>query len=55
MRLGLSPEHFASRYGLPPDMVRAWEAGRTKPDPAALALLRVIEREPEAAARALAD
>ena len=54
-RLGLSQDVFAHRYGLPLDLVRTWEAGRTKPDAAAMALLRVIEREPEAAARALAD
>jgi putative transcriptional regulator len=54
-RLGLSVEDFARRYGLPLETVRAWEAGSLKPDAAAKALLRVIDREPEAAARALAE
>jgi putative transcriptional regulator len=54
-RLGLSQEAFAHRYGLPLEMVQAWERGRTKPDAAATALLKVIEQEPEIAARVLAD
>jgi putative transcriptional regulator len=53
-RTGLSVEDFADRYGLPLETVKAWEDGSLKPDAAAKALLRVIEREPEAAARAFA-
>ncbi|GIL02696.1 MAG: transcriptional regulator [Alphaproteobacteria bacterium] len=52
-RLGLSQPAFAARFGLPVGTVRDWEQGRAVPDQAARVLLRVIEREPEAVARAL--
>jgi len=39
---------------IPLGTLRDWEQGRREPDAAALAYLRVIEREPEAVARALA-
>ena len=51
---GLSQEQFAARYRVPVGTLRDWEQGRREPDAAALAYLRVIEREPEAVARALA-
>jgi putative transcriptional regulator len=51
---GLSQEQFAARYRIPVGTLRDWEQARTGPDAAALAYLRVIEREPEAVARALA-
>lgn len=46
-RLGLTQEQFAWNYALDVSAVRNWEADRRKPDPAALAYLRVIERLPE--------
>ncbi|MFC0387231.1 helix-turn-helix domain-containing protein [Muricoccus vinaceus] len=49
----LSQPAFASRYGIPLKTLRGWEQGQRVPDATALAYLRVIEREPEAAARAL--
>ena len=52
-RLGMTQEQFARTYRLPLGTVRDWEQGRTRPDAPALALLAVIEREPEAARRAL--
>ena len=52
-RMKLSQAAFAARYGLLPATVRDWEQDRRKPDRAATVLLRVIEREPEAVARAL--
>jgi putative transcriptional regulator len=52
-RLGMTQEQFAHAYRLPVGTVRDWEQGRTRPDAPALALLAVIEREPEAARRAL--
>ena len=53
-RLRLSQEQFAHRYGFTPARIRDWEQGRSKPDGAVRAYLLVIEREPEAVARALA-
>ncbi len=53
-RLRLSQDEFARRYGFTPARIRDWEQGRSKPDGAVRAYLLVIEREPEAVARALA-
>lgn len=52
-RSGLTQEGFAERFRIPIGTLRDWEQGRREPDAAALAYLRVIEREPEAVARAL--
>jgi len=52
-RLGMTQEQFAQTYQLPLGTVRDWEQGRTRPDAPAMALLAVIEHEPEAARRAL--
>lgn len=52
-RLGMTQEQFARTFHLPLGTVRDWEQGRTRPDAPALALLAVIDREPEAARRAL--
>ena len=52
---GLSQAAFAARYHVPVGTLRDWEQQRRTPDAAALAYLRVIEREPEAVARALAE
>jgi DNA-binding XRE family transcriptional regulator len=54
-RLGLSQDEFAVRFGLDAASLRNWEQGRTRPDRAVRALLKVIEREPEAVERALAS
>jgi putative transcriptional regulator len=53
-RQKLSQAAFAARYGLSKGTVRDWEQDRRSPDRAAIVLLRVIDREPEAVARALA-
>jgi putative transcriptional regulator len=53
-KLGMTQEEFAIRYGLTLARVRDWEQGRSAPDGAARAYLRVIEKEPEAVDRALA-
>ena len=53
-RFGLSQEQFASRFGLPLDMVRGWENRTLVPDAAARTLLRVIWGEPEAVRRVVA-
>jgi putative transcriptional regulator len=52
-RLGMTQEQFATIYCLPLGTVRDWEQGRTRPDAPALALLAVIDREPEIVRRAL--
>ncbi|HEY8883885.1 MAG TPA: helix-turn-helix domain-containing protein [Chloroflexota bacterium] len=52
-RLGLSQEAFAARYHLSLRTVQEWEQRRRVPEGPARVLLQVIEREPEAAARAL--
>lgn len=54
-RLQRTQEQFAATFDLPVSTVRDWEQGRTQPDRAARALLRIIEREPEAALRAVAS
>ena len=50
-----SPKEFAARFGIPARTLEGWEQGRRQPDPSAIVLLRVIERNPEAVERALAD
>ena len=53
-RLQMTQEIFAASIGVPVATVRNWEQSRTVMDPAARSLLRVLEREPAAALRALA-
>ncbi len=50
----LTVEEFAERYGLPVDVLRAWEDGTAQPDAVAEAFLLAIAREPEVIAKALA-
>jgi putative transcriptional regulator len=45
---------FAKAIGVPVETVRNWEPARNGMDPAVRSLLRVAEREPAAALRALA-
>lgn len=49
----LSQEAFAKRFGFTGAAVREWEQGRRKPGRTARVLLTLIDREPEAVARAL--
>ena len=53
-RLKLTQKTFAAAIGVPQATVQNWEQHRVRPDPAARALLIILEREPEAALRALA-
>jgi DNA-binding transcriptional regulator YiaG len=52
-RQGLSQHEFAARYGIPLATLRAWEQDLVQPDPVALVLLIVIDRQPDAVLRAL--
>ena len=54
--MNLSQLEFAQRFGIRLDTVRSWEESDADiEDPAALALLQVIESEPEAVARVFAQ
>jgi putative transcriptional regulator len=53
-KLKLTQAQFARRFRVPLGTLRDWEQGRREPDAPAVALLRIIEREPAAATRALA-
>ena len=54
LRLGLSQEAFAARFGFTVDTIRQYESHRRNPTGPARTLLRVIAREPDAVIRALA-
>lgn len=54
-KLGMTQEGFASTFGLNVDTVKQWERGRRSPRGPERTLLRVIEREPDAVRRALAQ
>ena len=47
-------KEFAARFGFSVKNVQNWEQGLRRPEGPARAYLHVIEREPEAVARALA-
>ena len=51
--LGLTQEEFAARFHIPLGTLRDWEQGKTQPDQAARAYLRVIARNPKAVVEAL--
>ena len=50
---GLSQAKFAQRYGFPLETLKKWEQKTRRPNGAALVLLRVIERDPDAVEAAL--
>ena len=51
--LHLTQEEFAARFRIPLGTLRDWEQGKTQPDQAARAYLRVIARNPKAVLDAL--
>lgn len=53
-RTGLTQAAFAARIGVPLDTVRNWEQGKRMPAGPAKALLKILDRAPEAALSALA-
>jgi putative transcriptional regulator len=54
-KLGLTQSEFARLLGIPVATLRNWEQNRFVMEPAAQTLLKLIDREPEAAMRALRD
>ncbi len=52
--LGLTQEEFSARYHIPLGTLRDWEQGRAQPDQSNRAYLKVIAKDPEGVARALA-
>ena len=53
-RLGLSQLEFSHRIDVSLETIRNWEQGKRKPTGAAKALLKVLDKAPEAALSALA-
>lgn len=52
-RLGLSQSRFAAIIGVSVRTLQNWEQGRREPEGPARALLRVVDREPQAVLSAL--
>jgi len=52
-RLGFSQAEFATRIDVSLETIRNWEQGKRSPTGAAKALLKVLDRAPEAALAAL--
>jgi putative transcriptional regulator len=52
-KLGLTQRQFAAKLGLALTTVRAWERDETPADPLLQVLLRILDRDPEMALRAL--
>ncbi len=53
IKLHLTQEQFAKRYGIPLSTLRDWEQYRSEPDQAAQSYILAIEACPEAIANAL--
>ena len=53
-KVASSTKEFERLFGIPARTMESYEQGRRRPDGAMRALLRIIEREPKAARRALA-
>ncbi len=52
-KLGLTQPQFAQLLGIPVATLRNWEQNRFTMEPAAQTLLKLVDREPDAALRAL--
>jgi putative transcriptional regulator len=52
-KVGLSQVMFARKFQIPVDTLRNWEQGKRAPQVPALALLRIIDRMPEAVMEAV--
>jgi len=53
LRLGMTQQQFAARFGFNINTLRHWEQGRRAPEGPTRAYLLVIDRDPEAVQRAL--
>jgi putative transcriptional regulator len=53
VRLGLTQQEFAFRFGFSVNTLRHWEQGRRVPEAPTRAYLLVIDREPQAVEKAL--
>jgi putative transcriptional regulator len=53
-RLGMTQQGFADFLRIPVATLRNWEQNRVTMEPATVALMRILAKEPEAALRALA-
>jgi putative transcriptional regulator len=53
-KVGLTQDDFASLLGVSVSGLRKWEQGQRRPHGAALTLLKVMDREPQAVVRAIA-
>ena len=54
-QLNLTQVQFSETFGFKVGSIRDWEQNRRTPDTAARAFLKVIEKDPEAVTRALAQ
>lgn len=54
-KVASSTREFERRFRIPARTMEAYEQGRRRPHTAAMTLLRVIEREPDAVRRALSS
>ncbi|PWC40979.1 hypothetical protein TSO352_00100 [Azospirillum sp. TSO35-2] len=54
LKLGLTQDAFAQRFGFKVSAVRDWEQGRKQPEAATRTLLLVIETDPELVAAVVA-
>ncbi len=54
-KVASSTKEFERLFGIPARMMESYEQGRRNPDGAMRALLRIVDREPAAARRALAN
>ena len=54
-RLGLTQQELSQRIDVSLETIRNWEQGKRSPTGAAKALLRVLDRAPEAALAALSS
>lgn len=52
-KTGLSQPKFAAVFMIPVGTLRNWEQGRRQPEGPAIALLHIIDKDPETAVRAL--